>query len=86
MPDTRDELDRLIAKRDALLNHFAFIVNADTDLNAEEKADTIDCAEQALGDAFFRLIDPLEAELDEHVAIVRQRQDAADLADLRARS
>jgi len=80
-----DELARLRESKAAKLNHFRFVVEADEDLSDQEKTDLIDQTEQALDDAFFRLINSLESDLDWHASSVNFKQLQADVADIRGR-
>jgi len=81
----RDELDRLTAQKASLLAHCIFAIDADQDLNDQEKSDARDEIEQALDNAFFRSINSIEEDLWWHAASVNDRQMQADRADIRGR-
>lgn len=80
-----DELARLKASKAAKLNHFRFIIEADEDLSDQEKTDLIDQTEQALDDAFFRLINSLETDLEWHNQGVNWKQLKADINDIQGK-
>lgn len=81
----RDELDRLNAKKVALLNHCRLAIEADTDLNDAEKAEAIAHVSDGLDNAFFRSINSLEDDLWWHAASVSAKQEQADILDIRGR-
>ncbi len=79
-----DERDRLLMQRADILRAMADPVGR-SDLDQEAQEDFRIGVEQALDDAFFGLIDPLEAGIAEHEASTEWRRQRADIIDIRAR-
>lgn len=79
-----DERDRLLGQRADILRALAAPVLA-SDLSEETQDSFRISIEEALDDAFFDLLDPVEADIAEHEAATAWRRRTADLIDLRSR-
>ncbi|WP_417514046.1 hypothetical protein [Minwuia sp.] len=82
--DLLDERERLLGQRASVLQAMSPAVMA-SDLDQETQEEFRACVEQALDDAFFGLLDPIETEIEEHEAARSFRRLRADIIDLRSR-
>ena len=79
-----DERERLLGQRAGILQAMSNPVMA-SDLDQDAQDDLRVSVEQALDDAFFGLLDPVETEIEEHEAASAWRRQRADIIDIRRR-
>ena len=84
LDDLLEERARLSSQRMAVLAAMAPPVEA-SDLGPEGREELRVAVEQALDDAFFPLVDPLDAEIEDRRNAAAVRLVRADLIHLRAR-
>ena len=82
--DLLDERERLLDQRASILKAMSPPVLA-SDLEQEPAEGLRTCIEQALDDAFFDLLDPIEREIEDHEAATAWQRQRADIIHLRDR-
>lgn len=84
LDDLMDERERLIGQRASVLRAASPAVMA-SDLDQEAQEDLRVDLEQALDDAFFALLDPLQTEIEDKEAALNWQRQRADIVCLRRR-
>lgn len=79
-----DERERLLGQRAAILSAMRPPVAA-SDLGEAAQEDFRASVEQALDDAFFGLLDPIDCEIADHEAAAAWLRRRADIIDIRSR-
>ncbi|WP_416899591.1 MAG: hypothetical protein ACMVY4_07765 [Minwuia sp.] len=84
LDDLLDERERLLGQRADILKAMSPAVMA-SDLDQAAQEDLRGSVEQALDDAFFGLIDPIETDIEEQESALAFRRLRADIVDLAGR-